>query len=374
MKRLLLTIATVMAIMASEPGIAFAQGSWVGETILVKKNRIKIGHTDSQGRQVYVGVLDGAGYTVLGDQAGWLLVKDRRGAEGWFDKADAVLLKSAVAYFTGLIRQNPANEAAYDRRAIAWMLKGELEIAIMDFGEAIRLNPTGAGLYNNRGNAWLRKKEYDRAIADYNEAIRLEPFETGYYNRGIAWVGKKDYDRAIADYSEAIRLDPKYVVAFNSRGNAWLQKKEYDKAIADYSEAIRLDPKYVAVFNNRGFAWNKRRDYEKAIRDFSQAIKVDAGYADAYNRLAWLLATCPDARFRDGNLAIEVALQSCKLTNWKDGNCVDTLAAGYAEAGQFDKATHYQEMALTDSSYVRLSGLGARQRLELYQQQKAYRE
>src|SRR5262249_14260203 len=56
------------------------------------------------------------------------------------------------------------------------------------------------------------------------------------------------------------------------------------------------------------------------------------------NNLAWLLATCPEATIRDGHRAIELAHQAEKLSRGNDPVCIATLAAGYAEAGNFPEA------------------------------------
>ena len=318
---------------------ASADDSWVGKRVMTKKDGITIGHTDDKGQDVEVAKLDDGMVYQVEEEKGTRIKVHAHGVSGWFAKSDAVLLENAVSYFTDRIRDNPQDDSAYGRRALAWKERGELDTALKDCNEAIRLNPKAAVWFNGRGRIWYGKKEYDKAIADYKEAIRIDPKNViAFIGRGTVWYDKKEYDKAKADYEEAIRLDPKNADAFNGRGNAWWGKKEYDKAIADYDEAIRIDPKYVYAWSNRGNAWDDKKEYDKAIADYDEAIRIDPKYTDAFSSKAWLLATCPDDKVRDGKKAVEAGKHACELTDYKSGNELENLAAAYAEAGDFTEA------------------------------------
>ena len=224
---------------------------------------------------------------------------------------------------------------------------------IADFDRAIKADPNYATAYEYRGIAWDRKREYDRAVADFSQVIILKPTAEGYRNRGNVWIEKKEYDRAIADYDQAIKLDPKLAVAYCCRGIAWGEKHEYDRAIIDYDKAITLDPAFVFAYSNRGVVWYEKQQYARAVADFNQAIKSDPNDAISYNNLAYFQTTCPDARFRDGKKAVQNAKQACQLSGEKNAICIGTLAAAYAESGDFEKAKDYQTKAielLTDES------------------------
>jgi tetratricopeptide (TPR) repeat protein len=194
-----------------------------------------------------------------------------------------------------------------------------------------------------------------------------------YANRGWAALQKNELDKAIADFTEVIRLEPNNAAAFNNRGSAWSEKKEHDKAIADFSEAIRLEPRNVSYYDARGMALGSKKEFAKALSDYNEAIGLDPGYARAYNSRAWLWATCPYVNYRDGKKGVESARKACELTEWKNPFHVGTLAAAYAEAGEFEAAVKWQLKANTLYADAKDRKDGEA-RLKLYQDKKPYRE
>src|SRR5262249_36518141 len=107
---------------------------------------------------------------------------------------------------------------------------------------------------------------------------------------------------------------------------------------------------------------------------YGEVLRLDPKDADAYSSLAWLLATCPDQKYRDGARAAEHATQACELTSWKAPYFLATFAVACAEIGSFDEAIKWQKKALESSSYEREEGTAARQRLKLFEERKPYRE
>jgi tetratricopeptide (TPR) repeat protein len=225
-------------------------------------------------------------------------------------------------------------------------------------------------------SGWKARDEVltlDEAITFYTQEIARNPNAwNAYLYRAFVRDVKHEYDQAIADYSSAIRIYPLWANTFNNRGWTYHKIKEFDKAIADYNAALKLDPGHVLATVNRGLARQDKREYYKAIEDFNRAIKLDPNYGLAHCALAWLYATCPDPKFRDGKLAVQSATKACALTHWRDPAKLAVLAAACAEAGDFAKAQRWQQDA--NGRYIepddRRVGM---ERLALYRQKKPFR-
>jgi tetratricopeptide (TPR) repeat protein len=115
----------------------------------------------------------------------------------------------------------------------------------------------------------------------------------------------------------------------------------------------------------------ERGDYQRAIADFRQAISIDAQSAEAHRSLAWLLATCPDQRYRNSRQALASAERAAQLAAPGDAIVLDALAAAHANAGQFDRAIRYQQEAIVNVPGDFAGPL--QERLALYQGRRPFR-
>ncbi len=129
----------------------------------------------------------------------------------------------------------------------------------------------------------------------------------------------------------------------------------YDGAFRDLDAALRLDPRYVPALLERSFLWAARNRMDLALEEVNRAVSIDPRSADArldpndveaHISRSWTLATCPEAKLRDGKTAVTSATRACELTQWKSPRPLVTLAAAFAEAGDFDGAVQMQTKAI----------------------------
>jgi protein O-mannosyl-transferase len=303
------------------------------------------------------------------------------------------------------IARNPGSWIAHNNLGLLLYGQGRLEEAIAQYREALRIDPDLAGPCCNLGNAFLQEGRPEEAIAQYREALRIDPaFVEAHNNLGLALFRQGRTEGAIAQYRACLQLQPAYVDALNGLGLAFFQQGRTGEAIVEYREALRIDAADANVHGNLGDALLQQGRPEGAIAQYREALRLNpalagiwcnlgialfqegqAGEAIPYaqkalelqpadariqNGLAWMLATAPQASLRNGARAVQLAIQASQATAGNNPEVLRTLAAAYAETGQFPIAFQTAQKALQlaqgQSSGAALAGMLLRE-IKLYE-------
>jgi tetratricopeptide (TPR) repeat protein len=238
---------------------------------------------------------------------------------------------------------NPARLEAYQGRLFAKYAIDDYQGCEADCTEALELQDDGwVRIFRAAARYYL--EDYPGAIKDCDIVLRVDPQETGIFEwRGKALLKIGEPKRAIDDLSNAITSDPDNAELFSERGTAWGSLNDYHKAIEDFNRAIQISPEVGDYYESRGNAWVMLRNARKALDDYRDAIRLRGG-SWARQRRAWILATHYDENFRDGAEAIDLAVKASEICGCDE--CLEALAAAYAESGQFELAVAKQREAI----------------------------
>src|SRR5438477_7594552 len=158
---------------------------------------------------------------------------------------------------------------------------------------------------------------------------------------------KGDLDGAYQKLNAALQADPTFWQAIYYRAELHFQQRRYESSVQDCSEILRIKPDQVVAQLLRAQANTKLGRNDECLRELDAVInhsqKNVVPLVMAYEMRAWLRATSPDPSFRNGKQALIDAKQACKLSKGTDGQSLDTLAAAYAEVGNYEAASDAEE-------------------------------
>jgi protein O-mannosyl-transferase len=237
------------------------------------------------------------------------------------------------------LARNPECWMAHTNLGIVLLQKGQLNDGIAHYRAALRMQPDSWDAEYNLGTALLAQGKVDEAISHCERAVAMEPNDPdGQVSLGNALLEKKRIDEAIIHYQKAVAIWPDHFLARYSLGQAFLEKGELDTAIAHCRAALLIRPDDADCHTVLAAALDEKGETAEAIRHYEKALKIFPQSISALTNLAWLLATSPSESLRNGGKAVEIARQADQLSGGTNTVVLRTLAAAYAETGQFGKA------------------------------------
>ena len=260
--------------------------------------------------------------------------------------------QSSETLWTHTLAVTTDNDVALTNLGTSLMERGQLDDALSYFQSALAIrsrsehshyNLSLALIHDSTGNVLARKGRLNDAIAHFRQAIELRPdFPDAHYNLGTALFQKGDLDGAIAQWRTTLSIHPYDAGAHTSLGNALVQKGLLREAVDHYERALQSDPDSILPLNN----------------------------------LAWVMSTGPDDSLRNNEVALQLATKANQLSKESSPVFIRTLAAAYAQAGQFEIAI---ETAQRASGQANAQGahdlaLQIQEDVDLYQRRTPFRD
>ncbi len=254
--------------------------------------------------------------------------------------------RNSEAMWTRTLACTVRNSVAHNDLGIVLAERGRLDAAIEHCRKSVEIQPDYVKARNNLGLALSMRGRVDEGMEQYLAALKLQPnFPEAHYNLANLLVAKGQLDAAIQHYRKALELRPTYAKAHCDLGIVLVTRNEPAEAEAHFRQALQYRPNLVEAHSNLALLLLRQGQWADAMTHYRQVLAIRPKDANAWNTVAWLLATCPEDRLRNGALAIHFAKRARALGG-DTPEILKSLAAAYAEAGMFSQALATAERAL----------------------------
>jgi peroxiredoxin/tetratricopeptide (TPR) repeat protein len=221
-----------------------------------------------------------------------------------------------------------------------------------------------------------QKKEYDTAVSNYRKSLEMVPQQKMVLTELMrVYLETKETARAAEQVEAILALNRDDYENLAQLAKLRQQLGEEEKAIALYQESLALvfHPETSTALAN---LLRSRGDCAQALKFYTASLEARPNDVLAANNLAWILATHPDARLRNGERARKWAQIACSKTKNRIPPLLGTLAAAHAELGEFEKAVEVSKTAIASALQYKKEDLAKRltERMSVYQNKKPFRD
>jgi tetratricopeptide (TPR) repeat protein len=282
-------------------------------------------------------------------------------------------LAEAVAVLEKARGIAPRNIDLSITEAQIYLRQSNFKAALEEMNRAVLLDANNLNLLLLRSAVYQQSGEKTKALADIDRVLALKPRIPGVMrDRALLLADLGKLDEALAQLQQLRAANPKDTLALLQLGMLHTSAKHYDQAVEAFSTVIAEHPDEWMAYRGRADAQLNLGNRAGAVADYEQGLKLRPADPGLLNNLAWVLATAPEDKLRDGQRALRLALEACKLSDYKEDYILSTLAAAYAEIGDFENARKWSAKSVELGSKEHLAEL--KKEVDSYQARKPWRE
>jgi Flp pilus assembly protein TadD len=254
-------------------------------------------------------------------------------------------IEESILHSTEAIRIYPHHTKALTNLGIALSKAGRTDEALRCFEKVLKIKPD-ADAHINFAGALATKGDFAEAVLHYRTALETTDIIPLHRALGYALFNLGRFEEAVEEYRKALSAMPNDPNVLNSLGITLFEQGKFDDAVGHLTEALRLNPQFAQAHYYLGKALLQKGKTSEAVTHFEEAFRLSPDSFDVMNDLAWLLAASKETTIHNPDRAIKLAQRACELTDYKEPDLLDTLAAAYAAAGDFSKAIETAKKAL----------------------------
>ena len=290
----------------------------------------------------------------------------------------------AIEHYQKALELFPAFATAHVRLAHALIqleradeARKHFEEAIAEFKKGIDRQPRDPDLHFGLAKAYSQTDRTSEAVAQFRETLRLKPTHgEALFNLGLELEAQDEIKEAEAALRQATTRPMVAADAYFALGLLLSKQGRNVEAVQMCEKSIERKPSNPSAIQELSGYYLGEGRFNDAIRILKVGAEKVPNNVTFLNMLAKLLATSGDAKLRDGPAAVTLATKASKLTQDREPSVLATLAAAYAETGDFPHAIETARKAVQLAQDAQEAELAAaiRSQLDGYLKNQPYRD
>ncbi len=243
-------------------------------------------------------------------------------------------------------RKLASSARIHRHRALQATKSNQLEVAVREFRAAIDIEPDNPAQRVGLARVLYQMGDLEGTRLQLLEAIARDPDHApANFYLGLLVTESGDDENAKRYYQKTLQTDPEHVDAHLQLAHILMRSNRYLRAAHHYHEVVKRAPQNRVAWLMEGLALIRSGVAHQRARDrLEEGLVVHPEDPMLAYALARLLASSPDGSVRDGPRALAIAQE---LYVHSPGlEITETLAMGYAELGEFERASLLQEEAI----------------------------
>ncbi|MDO5113702.1 MAG: tetratricopeptide repeat protein, partial [Planctomycetia bacterium] len=296
--------------------------------------------------------------------------------------------EKALVLVRELLQETPEDEKLQLSELQLLMSLQRTEECIQAVSKLLEKNPLNANYYSLRARLYHLEENWEKALEDWNKTLLFSPGNKEAQTlKWFTLVKLNRTEEAVAEVEKLLKLDTKNFTLAMQLATIYLEAKQYAR-VAEQLDKVEKDfdlesllktvtepaPKKEApkenadelpsledteaelsedALQNALVLYEMRANFrllagkqKESIADYEKVLALAPENDVALNNLAWILGTSPDDSLRDAERAIALGTKVCELTQYANPGYLSTLAAAYAEKGDFEKALEWIQKAM----------------------------
>lgn len=184
--------------------------------------------------------------------------------------------KDEFSIWQDTVMKSPNKSRPFNSLGVVYAKKGLHDEAIKHFKIAIK---NGTGLqevhHYNIALAYMDKGLLEYAALEFQAAVRLKPnYSDAHYRLGFIYKDTGVFEKAESSFKQATVYAPDRDDFHSALGNIYLLQKRYNLAAEEYNRALQLNPGNVESLYNLAISYDEMKMWREAIRYYRDFMKA----------------------------------------------------------------------------------------------------